>query len=136
MLGFLLAGAIGAAEVPTAELWQPQQGGTSSGGGFNLTGDLLTHKVLTNEVQELGFEPLYWTMTASPILSIQPASGSAVITWPVALAGWELEVTTNLTSRPMVWSGLRLFRETNHFRVSVRVPVTSSGQLYRLRKAN
>jgi hypothetical protein len=68
-------------------------------------------------------------------LSITQTNGNALLSWPFAPAGFELQSTTNLNP-PIAWSTVAAAAsvDTNASRNVVLIPSTSGNQFFRLQR--
>jgi hypothetical protein len=86
-------------------------------------------EVSANETYALAFE--FFNLN----LSITQSNANAVITWPLAPAGFQFESTTNLTA-PIVWSLVTnvVSVDTNASQNVVVVPTSGVNQFFRLKR--
>jgi hypothetical protein len=88
-----------------------------------------TGEVSSNETYALAFE--FFNLS----LGISLTNTNAVITWPLAPAGFELQSTTKLTP-PATWSTApeTAVVDTNQNQNVVLVPLTGANQFFRLQR--
>jgi hypothetical protein len=86
-------------------------------------------QVSSNETYALAFE--FFNISAT----ITQANTNAVITWPIAPAGFEVQSATNITS-PVTWSPVTstVTVDTNAGQNIVTVPLTNGIQFFRLQR--
>ncbi|HXC97734.1 MAG TPA: hypothetical protein VN048_00225, partial [Verrucomicrobiae bacterium] len=65
-----------------------------------------------------------------PVLKMSVHDGSLIISWQASARGFMLESSPN--TRPAMWTPVAAAAVTNATRVSVTLPITPGGQLYRL----
>ena len=79
-----------------------------------------------------GFSPLFTVDTRLPLLTLEKAGTNFVFSWFAATAGYQLEVSTNLTNPN--WSPVTNIPILSGLQRSVTNPFTGPNQFYRLRK--
>ncbi len=81
--------------------------------------------VWTTQISEL--------LTTVPRMTLTTAGSNATITWPTALAGYQLQSSPTL-SQPVTWTNVPQPSTTNGNLVSVTVPMTLGQQYFRLQR--
>jgi hypothetical protein len=113
-------------------------GGTSSGGAFSVSGTTGQPDAGVLSGDSYGIQGGFWSnvsilqTSGAPILRIQLVGSSAILSWPVGVAGFSLEETTVPSNGP--WSPTPqpvLDTVVDH---TVTVPVINLSKVFRLRK--
>jgi uncharacterized delta-60 repeat protein len=94
-------------------------------GNILINGSFIT----ANSVRP-GIARIYGDSTL-PSLNITRSNSSAVVSWPVAFANFQLQENTNLVSSN-AWSSVAATRFTNNTAVSVAIPATGTHKFFRL----
>ncbi len=79
-----------------------------------------------------GFSPLFTVDTRLPLLTLEKAGTNFIFSWFAAIAGYQLEVSTNLASPN--WTPVTNIPVLSGLQRSVTNPFTGPNQFYRLRK--
>lgn len=117
-------------------------GGTSTGGGYSLSGTSGQPAAGKLSGGNYSLESGFWSMAAAvqtpgaPVLAItNTTAGTVLVSWPWPALGFVLEQTPALTGAPGSWTRTPFPYVTNGARIVVSVPATPGSTFCRLTAA-
>jgi len=111
-------------------------GGTSSGGNYSLSGTIGQPATSTMSGGNYSLTGGFWSIISlvqtpgAPLLSIMLSGNNAIISWPSAAGGFQLQDSASLTGG--TWTATSGTQSTNSGIISITVPAVSGHSFYRL----
>jgi len=114
-------------------------GGTSTNGGFYLTGTIGQPDAGVMSGGSFTLQGGFWSVVAvqtpgAPYLSITNAAGLVTVSWPLPADGWVLEQTNRLPTVAAPWPVVTAVCVTNATDIRVTLPATPGNQFFRLHR--
>ena len=113
-------------------------GGTSTGGGYSLSGTIGQPDAGTMSGGNYTIQGGFWSLIAAiqtegaPLLTITRSGQSAIVSWPSPSTGFVLQETTNLGSA--TWTNVAQTPIDNGTTKSVAITPPVGNKFYRLKK--
>jgi hypothetical protein len=115
-------------------------GGTSTGGGYTLTGT--TGQPDAGKMSGGGYalEGGFWSIVSAlptesrPSVGVSLASGVVRIWWPLPATDYVLDQTSSFNGTPVAWKQVPFPYQTNATHSSVTVPAPAGSRFYQLRR--
>ena len=145
-LAWLFLGACCASAQPYSIDWFTIDGGggTSSGGGYSLSGTIGQPDAGTMSGGSFTLVGGFWSIEViqtpgAPLLTVARnlTTGAVTVSWTRPAQGWVLDETANMAAPPMAisWSPVSAASyQTNATHISVTIPAPAGNRYYRLRR--
>ena len=116
-------------------------GGTSTNGGFYLTGTIGQPDAGVMSGGSFTLQGGFWSVVAAvqtagaPLLTVaRTATNTVVVSWPLPDAGWKLHWTASLATTPTVWTEIPPPYAANATSLCFVEPAPVGNRYYRLHK--
>ena len=112
-------------------------GGTSTGGGYSLSGTIGQPDAGAMSGGQFTLEGGFWGVLGAPPLvwlSVTLNHGVVTVYWDQPATGWVLDQTSTLSGTPIPWTQVPFPYQTNATHVYINVPSPTGNKFYRLRK--